>query len=71
MDDKATSPDAGTDVPGMPRRRAINVEVPEEVYWHVRECATQSHLPMKDFMAKFCREARSYPPDENAGPITV
>ena len=38
--------------------RTINVEVPEEVYWHVRTCATESRLPMKEFMARFCREAK-------------
>ena len=54
---------------GNPRKappvasRTINVEVPEQVYWHIRRCATQSRLSMKDFMAKFCREARPYPPE--------
>ncbi len=42
--------------------RTINVEVPEAVYWHIRKCATQSQLSMKDFMAKFCREAQPYLP---------
>jgi len=46
--------------------RTINVEVPEEVYWHVRRCATQSRLSMKEFMARFCREAQVYPPRKEA-----
>lgn len=45
------------------RVRTINVEVPEEVYWHVRQCATASHMSMKDYMAKFCQESRPYPPE--------
>jgi hypothetical protein len=40
--------------------RVINVAVPEEVYWHIRQCATKSKMSMKDFMARFCREARHY-----------
>jgi hypothetical protein len=47
------------------RLRTINVEVPETVYWHVRQCAIASRLSMKDYMAKFCMEAFPYGP-ENA-----
>ena len=50
-----------------PRLRTLNVEVPEEVYWHVRECATESRLSMKEYMAKFCREAWPYPPGGQLG----
>jgi hypothetical protein len=42
--------------------RTLNVEVPEEIYWHVRKCATESRLSMKEFMAIFCREAHPYVP---------
>jgi hypothetical protein len=45
--------------------RTINVEVPETVYWHVRQCAIASRLSMKDYMAKFCQEAWAYPPEGN------
>ena len=41
--------------------RTLNVVVPEKVYWHVRKCAIESRLSMKDFMALFCQEARPYP----------
>jgi hypothetical protein len=53
-----------TDVSGQPKVRAINVEVPEETYWHVRKCAIDSHLSMKEYMGKFCQEAWPYPTDE-------
>jgi hypothetical protein len=43
--------------------KTVNVVVPEEVYWHVRQCAIESRLSMKDYMAIFCREARPYPVD--------
>lgn len=45
--------------------RTINVEVPEPVYWHVRRCAIESQLSMKDYMAKFCQEAWPYPPEQS------
>ncbi len=38
--------------------RAINVQVPEEVYWHVRRCATASKMSLKEFMSAFCRQAQ-------------
>ena len=41
--------------------RTLNVVVPETVYWHVRKCAIESRLSVKDFMALFCQEARPYP----------
>ena len=50
-----------------PRLRTLNVEVPEEVYWHVRQCATESRLSMKEYMAMFCREAWPYPPGGQLG----
>ncbi len=46
------------------RTRTINVEVPETVYWHVRKCATESRLSMKEYMAMFCQEAWTYSPEE-------
>ncbi len=42
------------------RKRTINVEVPETVYWHVRKCATESRLSMKEYMTRFCQEASPY-----------
>jgi hypothetical protein len=40
-------------------KRVLNVEIPESVYWHVRQCATESRMSMKDFMAIFCNEAKA------------
>jgi hypothetical protein len=54
---------AGISVAQEANTRTINVEVPEGVYWHVRQCATASRLSMKGFMAKFCMEAFPYGPD--------
>lgn len=57
-------------MPGRPvveteaRTRTINVEVPETVYWHVRKCATESRLSMKEYMTMFCQEAWPYSPEE-------
>ncbi len=42
------------------RLRTLNVEIPDETYWHVRRCATESRLSLKEFMALFCREAHPY-----------
>jgi hypothetical protein len=39
--------------------RTLNVEIPEAIYWHVRKCATESRMSMKDFMAIFCNEAKA------------
>ena len=41
--------------------RTINVEVPEPVYWHIRKCAIESRLSMKEYMTRFCGEAWDYP----------
>ena len=38
--------------------RILNVEIPESEYWHVRKCATESRMSMKEFMAEFCKMAR-------------
>lgn len=38
--------------------KTINVEVPEWIYWHVRRCATESQMSMKEFMAAFCQTAK-------------
>ena len=52
--------------------RTINVAVPEEVYWHIRRCATESKASMKEFMTRFCLEAKPYRQHEdvpNPNPI--
>jgi hypothetical protein len=41
-----------------PETKILNVEIPESAYWHVRQCATESRMSMKDFMAIFCKEAK-------------
>ena len=38
--------------------RAINVEVPDRVYWWVRECAVKSRCSMKEYVTRFCLHAR-------------
>lgn len=45
-----------------PSKRTINVEVPDSVYWHIRKCAIESQLSMKDYMSRFCLEAFPYSP---------
>ena len=49
--------------PAQPRLRTLSVEIPEEVYWHIRQCVIASRLSMKDYMTRVCREARPYSPD--------
>lgn len=39
------------------RTRVLNAKVPEQVYWHIRRCAIESRLSIKDFMAEFCKTA--------------
>lgn len=46
--------------PAQPRLRTLSVEIPEEVYWHIRQCVIASRLSMKDYMTRVCREARPY-----------
>jgi hypothetical protein len=41
--------------------KVLNVEVPETVYWHVRRCATESRMSMKEYMAIFCTTAEPFP----------
>jgi hypothetical protein len=50
-------PDNGTR--STSETKILNVEIPESVYWHVRKCATESRMSMKDFMAIFCKEAKA------------
>ena len=50
--------------PGTPQLlRTLNVEVPEAVYWHIRKCATESHLSLKGYMTMFCQDAATYTPE--------
>lgn len=37
--------------------KVLNVSVPESVYWHIRSCASESRMSIKNFMAHFCRTA--------------
>ena len=50
-------------------RRTLNVEVPDEIYWLVRKCAIESRLSVKEYMARFCQEARPYSPEESESQI--
>lgn len=40
------------------RRKVLNVSVPEPVYWHIRQCANESRMSLKQFMAAFCQTAK-------------
>ena len=37
--------------------KVLNVSVPKSVYWHIRSCASESRMSIKNFMAHFCRTA--------------
>ena len=37
--------------------KVLNVLIPETVYWHIRFCASESRMSVKQFMAEFCRTA--------------
>lgn len=39
--------------------RVLNVAIPESVYWHLRQCATESRLSMKDYMSKIGKRAKA------------
>lgn len=60
-----------TMVPSQPNsdhtsKKVLNVEVPEVVYWHIRKCATESRMSMKEFMSVFCTTATPIPFDVDA-----
>lgn len=41
--------------------KALNVVLPDDVYWHLRKCAIQSRMSLKEFMIQFCRRAEPIP----------
>ena len=41
--------------------KVLNVSVPASVYWHIRSCATESRMSVKDFMTHFCKTATPIP----------
>lgn len=40
--------------------KVLNVAIPESIYWHIRRCATDSRMSVKEFMAKFCKTAKPF-----------
>jgi len=40
--------------------RVLNVAIPESVYWHLRQCATESRLSMKEYMTEIGRQAKAF-----------
>lgn len=38
--------------------RVLNVEIAERAYWHVRKCAAESRMSLKQFMTEFCLSAK-------------
>ena len=54
---QTNEPDSGSPAKSLLSCKTINVEVPEAVYWHIRRCATESKMSMKEFMGLFCGTA--------------
>ena len=42
------------------RTKVLHVEIPEPTYWHIRKCAIESQLSMKDFVAELGRTASPF-----------
>ena len=49
------------------KSRALNVLLPEDVYWQLRRCAIQSRMSLKEFMIGFCRRAEPVSPSVSSG----
>jgi len=55
MQDSAAPIITPTEVEAM---RVLNVAIPASAYWHIRQCATESRMSLKQFMAAFCQTAK-------------
>lgn len=42
------------------RTKVLHVEIPEPTYWHIRKCAIESQLSMKDFVTELGRTASPF-----------
>lgn len=40
--------------------KVLHAEIPEATYWHIRKCAIESQLSMKDFVAELGRTASPF-----------
>ena len=40
--------------------KVLHVEIPEPTYWHIRKCAIESQMSMKDFVAELGRTASPF-----------
>jgi hypothetical protein len=52
---------------GSERTRVLHVIVPEAILWHVRAMASESRLPMKQYVAAILKDARPIELRELAG----
>jgi len=41
--------------------RTLNVRISASTYWHIRDCANQSRMSVKDFMERFGKLATPFP----------
>lgn len=62
------SPTRAVDISRLSYRqdKTINVQVPDKIYWLVRECAVKSRCSMKEYVTRFCLHA--LPLDELPAP---
>lgn len=49
-----------TDQNSSSRTKVLHVEIPEPTYWHIRKCAIESQMSMKDFVAELGRTASPF-----------
>lgn len=46
---------------GEERSKVLHVDIPESVYWHIRQCAIESRMSVKAFVAELGRTASPLP----------
>jgi hypothetical protein len=51
------------------QKRTINVQVPDVIYWKVRESAVKSKCSMKEYVTRLCLHAK--PLDELPAPPAI
>ncbi len=42
------------------RTKVLHVEIPEPTYWHIRKCAIESQMSIKDFVTELGRTASPF-----------
>lgn len=40
--------------------KVLHILLPEESYWHLQQCAIESRMSLKDYMAELGRNARPF-----------